>query len=135
MNKVLLLGRITAKPELSQTSSGVATTRFNVAINRKYTGADGKKETDFIPIRVWRKQAENVCNYLDKGSLICVEGRIQVGTYQDKEGNRKSSFVVVADHVEFLSKGKSNTEQPKTEKEESDPFADFGDEIEENYLD
>lgn len=77
MNKVMLIGRITAKPELRYTPSNVPTTRFSVAINRTFTNANGERETDFINVVVWRKQAENVCNYLNKGSLVAIEGRLQ----------------------------------------------------------
>lgn len=137
MNKVLLIGRLTIKPEMVFTSSNVPFTKFNVAIDRKYTGADGKKETDFIPVQVWRKQAENVCEYLDKGSLISVEGRIQTGTYQDRDGNKRSSFIVVADNVQFLSNRKKaeETKETQSKEEEVDLFAEFGDEIEEDFLD
>lgn len=135
MNTVLLIGRITTKPEMVFTSSNIPFTKFNVAVDRKYTGADGKKETDFIPVQVWRKQAENVCEYLDKGSLISVEGRIQTGKYVDQHGNNRISFVVVADNVQFLSNRKKAEEPKEEQKVEEDPFKDFGDAIEEDFLD
>ena len=70
-----MIGRLTSKPELSYTSSGVATTRFTVAVNRNHTNAEGKRETDFITVRAWRKQAENICKYLDKGSQVSIDDR------------------------------------------------------------
>ena len=79
MNKALLVGRITTKPELRTTSSGIPFTRFSVAINRPFTN-NGERTADFINILVWRKQAENVCNFLDKGSQVAIEGRIQTGS-------------------------------------------------------
>jgi single-strand DNA-binding protein len=130
MNRVNLIGRITNKPELRYTTNEIAFTRFNLAINQGY--GDNKK-TDFIPIIVWKKQAENVCNYLDKGSLIAVEGRIQTGVYEDKEGNKKTTFDVVAESVEFLESkkdGQAPVEAVVEEtKVESDPFKDFQNEL------
>ena len=96
MNKALLVGRITTKPELRTTSSGIPFTRFSVAINRPFTN-NGERTADFINILVWRKQAENVCNFLDKGSQVAIEGRIQTGSYTDKDGNNRTSFEVVAE--------------------------------------
>ena len=109
MNKAMLIGRITTKPELRTTSSGTPYTRFSIAINRQYANEDGERETDFINILVWRKQAENVCNFLDKGSQVAIEGRIQTGSYTDKDGNYRTSFEIVADNVQFLEKKKENT--------------------------
>ena len=103
MNRVELVGRITAKPELRYTSSNIAYTRFSVAINRTVANAQGERGTDFINVVVWRKQAENVANYLDKGSLVGVEGSIQTGSYTDKDGNKRTSFEVYANRVEFLN--------------------------------
>lgn len=144
MNRVCLVGRITVKPELKQTTSGIATTKFNIAVNRQYTGNDGQRNADFIPIRVWRKQAENICKYLDKGSQVSVEGRLQSGSYQDKNGNKVYFLEVVADNVQFLENKKSgqisgqvsDTQTPQSDTE--DPFADFAEEIsieDDNYLD
>ena len=75
MNRVLLIGRLTTKPELRYTASNLPFSRFSVAVNRTFSNRDGERETDFINIVVWRKQAENVCNYLDKGSLVSVDYR------------------------------------------------------------
>lgn len=124
MNRVFLIGRVTSKPELRYTRSNTACTNLSIAIDRIY-GED--KKTDFINIVVWRKQAENVCNYLDKGSLVSVEGRLQQSSYEDKDGNKRNRLDVVADNIQFLSKKKK--EEAKVEKEEEDPFADFGEQI------
>lgn len=102
MNRVDLVGRLTAKPELRYTSSNVAYTRFTVAVNRKFTNAQGEREADFISVVAWRRQAENICQYLDKGSLVSVEGSIQTGSYDDKDGNRRYTTEVLADSVQFL---------------------------------
>lgn len=102
MNRVSLVGRITAKPELRYTNSQVPFTRFTIAVNRTFSNNQGQREADFIGVIAWRKQAEIICNYLDKGSLISVDGRIQTGSYDDKEGNKRYTFDVVSDNVQFL---------------------------------
>lgn len=128
MNKAMLIGRITTKPELRTTSSGTPYTRFSIAINRQYANENGEKETDFINILVWRKQAENVCNFLDKGSQVAIEGRIQTGNYTDKDGNNRNSFEVVADNIQFLDKKNNFT----TENTPSDDFKSVS--IEDDFL-
>lgn len=125
MNRVFLIGRVTSKPELRYTRSNTACTNLSIAVDRTY-GED--KKTDFINVVVWRKQAENVCNYLDKGSLVSVEGRLQQSSYEDKDGNRRNRLDVVADNIQFLSR-KKKEEAKIVEKEEGDPFADFGEQI------
>lgn len=151
MNRAMLIGRLTAKPELRYTgSSNLPVTRFSLAVNRTFTGRDGQRETDFINIVVWRKQAENVCNFLDKGSLVAIEGRIQTGSYDDKDGNKRYTVEVVADSVQFLeSKGQRSGSSVPVEPSpydyqttnqvsvDEDPFAEFGDSvsIDDNFLD
>ncbi len=148
MNKVELVGRLTAKPELRYTSSNMAYARFSIAINRTYANAQGERGTDFINVVVWGKQAENVANYLDKGRLVAVEGSIQTGSYTDKDGNKRTSFDVRANNVEFLSTrsqgGESNEssndmyEAPSNDIDlENDPYSEFGDSvsIDDNFLD
>ncbi len=149
MNRVMLIGRLTAKPELRYTGSNVPYARFSLAVNRAFSNQNGERETDFINIIIWRKQAENVCNFLDKGSLVSVEGRIQTGSFNDKDGNKRYSVDVVADNVQFLE-SKSQSQRRATEEGgsfdypdapagvdvDSDPFADFGDSvsIDDNFL-
>jgi single-strand DNA-binding protein len=103
MNQVSLVGRLTKDPELRYTPSGVASTRFTIAINRTFASANGEKEADFINIQVWRKPAENAANYLKKGSLVGVTGRIQTGSYEGTDGKRIYTTDVVAENVQFLS--------------------------------
>lgn len=102
MNRVVLVGRLTTKPELRYTPSNVPYSRFSIAVDRTFANAQGQREADFINIVIWRKQAENVCNFLDKGSLVCLEGRLQSGSYDDKDGNKRYTLEVVADSVQFL---------------------------------
>lgn len=159
MNKVCLIGRLTTKPELRMTSNNLANTRFTLAVNRNFSNAQGEREADFITIVAWRKQAENICQYLDKGSLVSVEGRIQTGSFDDKDGNKRYTTEVIADQVNFLesknqraatSTNSSNQssgpspydyQAPSAPKNnvnvDNDPFADFGDSvsIDDNFLD
>ena len=139
MNRTCLVGRITAKPELSYTNSGVAVTKFTVAVNRNHTNAEGKREADFITVRAWRKQAENICKYLDKGSQVSVEGRLQSGSYPDKNGNKRYFTEVVVDNLQFLeSKNAQKTANNlQTTANDEDVFADFGEQInieDDNFL-
>lgn len=117
MNRVSLVGRLTAKPELRYTNTQTAFTRFSIAVTRQFN----REEVDFINITAWRKQAEIICQYLDKGSLVSVDGRIQTGSYTDKEGNKKYSFDVIADNVNFLeSKAKA---QERAQENNVDPYS------------
>ena len=154
MNRVMLIGRLTAKPELRYTGSNIPYARFSVAINRTFSNSQGQRETDFINVVIWRKQAENVCNFLDKGSLVSVEGRLQSNSYDDKDGNKRYSLDVVADNVQFLeSKSQAQSRQNSSNQSvtpydyqdvpmndvnvDNDPFADFGDSvsIDDSFLD
>ncbi|NMA84484.1 MAG: single-stranded DNA-binding protein, partial [Epulopiscium sp.] len=104
-------------PELRYTSGGIAVTRFTLAVNRNYTNQQGEREADFIPVVVWRAQAETSAKYLGKGRLVAVSGRIQTGSYESSEGQRKYTTDVVADDVRFLDWGKDKREeqeQPET---------------------
>lgn len=102
MNKVILIGRLTKDPELRYTQGGVAVANFTLAVDRPFTNQQGDREADFIPIVVWRRQAENVAKFLSKGRQTAVEGRLQVRTYDDRDGNRQWRTEVVADNVQFL---------------------------------
>lgn len=150
MNKVVLVGRLTAKPELRYTSSNTAFLRFTVAVNRNFTGADGKREADFINVVAWRKQAETISKYFDKGNLIALEGRLQTGSYDDREGNKRYTMDVALDNFEFVEgRNKSQSDMSTSSSEpspydfqdsvsvENDPFAEYGDSvsIDDSFLD
>lgn len=105
LNKVVLIGRLTRDPELRYTSSGVPVARFTLAVNRNFTNQQGEREADFIPIVVWRGQAETSARYLNKGRLVAVAGRIQTGSYETPDGQRRYTTEVVADEVRFLDWG------------------------------
>jgi len=152
MNKVVLIGRLTRDPELRYTGNNTAVASFTLAVNRPFSNQQGEREADFINVVVWRKQAENVKNYLTQGSQAAVEGRLQTRTYDDNNGQKRYITEVVADNVEFLgSKGSSNNSNnmnssapsagptpydfgdaptPKGTDVDSNPFADFGASIE-----
>jgi single-strand DNA-binding protein len=110
MNKVVLIGRLTKDPDLRYTSGGIAVTRFTLAVDRGFKGQDGEKQADFIPITVWRTQAENCAKYLQKGRLVAVTGRIQTGSYE-KDGQRHYTTEVVADEVRFLEWGNKQVQE------------------------
>jgi len=106
LNRVILIGRLTRDPELRYTASGSAVANFTLAVDRPFTNQQGEREADFIRIIAWRKLAETVANYLGKGRLVAVEGRLQVRSYEDKEGQRRQITEVVAETVRFLDKAK-----------------------------
>lgn len=101
INSVTLIGRLTKEPELRYTPSGIAVCRFTLAINRM-TKNEAQQQADFINIVAWRKQAENVANYLHKGSLAGVVGRIQTGSYDGQDGKKVYTTEVIAEQVQFL---------------------------------
>lgn len=109
MNRTFLVGRLTADPELRTTPNGIATTRITVAVNRM-PNANGERIADFINVIVWRRQAENVAKFCNKGSLVGIEGRIQSRSYDAQDGTRRYVTEVIADNVTFLgSKNSAGT--------------------------
>lgn len=159
MNRTILVGRLTADPELRTTPNGIATTRITVAVNRM-PNANGERIADFINVVVWRRQAENVAKFCTKGSLVGIEGRIQSRSYDAQDGTRRYVTEVIADNVTFLGSRNGSTggssyasveqgsndapmnvsdtdDVPFPTGEEStgttdisdDPFKDFGDEV------
>ncbi len=114
INNVVLVGRMTKDPELKYTQGGVAVTRFTLAVNRPFTNQQGQREADFVNCVTWRKQAENTANFLRKGSLTGIEGRIQTSNFEGKDGNRVFMTEVVADSVQFLEPRSSNAERSES---------------------
>ncbi|WP_047503141.1 single-stranded DNA-binding protein [Staphylococcus sp. ZWU0021] len=136
INRVVLVGRLTKDPEFRTTPSGVSIANFTLAVNRTFTNAQGEREADFIDVVVFRKQAENVNNYLFKGHLAGVDGRIQSRSYENNEGKRIFVTEVVADSVQFMepksqsksqSKGQSQQQSGQAKSQQSpdkdNPFA------------
>ncbi len=102
INKTILVGRITKDPEMRYTNSNIPYIRFTLAVNRTYTESNGERKADFISCVAWRNQAENMAKYINKGSLLGIEGRIQTGQYDDNNGVRRYTTDVVCDSVQFL---------------------------------
>lgn len=127
LNRVILIGRLTSNPELKYTGSNKPYTRICVAVNRFSEG------TDFINVTVWNKQAENVCEYLGKGSLVMIEGSLSVNSYEDSEGNRRTSTEVMAQNVQFLDRKNNNSES----EEEQVSLDDYNDvtTLDDDFLD
>lgn len=121
INRTVLVGRLTKDPEYRVTPAGVQVATFTLAINRAFKNAKGEQETDFLNCVVFRKPAENVNNYLKKGNLAGVEGRLQSRSYENNEGKRVYVTEVVCDSVQFLEPKGSN--QGQTKQQANDPFA------------
>ncbi len=153
LNRVVLVGRLTKDPELKYTQSGVAVCRFTLAVNRPFKNGQGDQEADFVNCVAWRKQAENTANFLRKGSLTGIDGRIQTSNFDGLDGKRVFMTEVVADSVQFLepknsrsdsqenspasrksyqtnnsypNQGQANTRQGKNYSASEDPFRNGG---------
>ena len=112
LNNVTLVGRLTADPELRYTQNGTAVASFTLAVGRDYKNAAGERETDFISIQCWRGTAENCAKHMHKGDFCAVDGRLQINSYQAKDGSNRKAAVVVAEMVYFISAIK----QPQQDK-------------------
>jgi single-strand DNA-binding protein len=130
LNKVFLIGNLTRTPELRYTPSGTAVSDLRLAVNRSYTtqGGDRREETCFLTVVVWGKQAETSAQYLDKGSPVLVEGRLQTRDWETKDGQKRSVVEVVAERLQFLGRGRAGT-APAAEAEPADEAAGSGDEV------
>jgi single-strand DNA-binding protein len=142
MNRVVLVGRLTKDPDLRYTPNGVPVATFTLAVNRPFSNQQGERESDFINCVVWRKPAENVANFLKKGSLAGVDGRLQTRNYEGQDGKRVYVTEVQAESVQFLEPKKdgqqqnnqsntntSNTNQNRSQdytRADNDPFAGNG---------
>ena len=112
INRTILVGRLVADPELRYSQTGIPVCRFRLAVNRPFANQNGEREVDFINCIAWRKQAENLANYMRKGSLIGVDGRIQTSSFEGQDGNRVYMTEVVAESIQFLEpKNMSNSTQ------------------------
>lgn len=128
LNRVILIGRLTKDPELRYTPSGVANCTYTLAVDRPFTNQGGEREADFLQIVTWRQLAETCANYLRKGRLTAIEGRVQVRNYENNEGKRVYVTEIVADNVRFLESSKNDSggrQQPSTSNN-NDPFSDDG---------
>src|SRR5690625_3654043 len=114
INRVVLVGRLTRDPDLRYTPNGIAVSNFTIAVNRPFTNQQGDRDADFINCVVWRKPAENLANYMKKGNMVGVDGRLQTRTYEDQDGKTVYVTEVVADSIQFLeSRNKQDNNQPQ----------------------
>lgn len=144
LNRVVLVGRLTKDPEFRTTPSGVDVATFTLAVNRNFKSKNGEQQADFINCVVFRKQAENVNNYLNKGSLAGIDGRLQSRSYENKEGQRVFVTEVVCDSVQFLepknvqasNNNQSNNQVQQREKalQDNNPFNNVADNIDDSTL-
>ena len=122
LNKVILIGRMATDPELKYTPSGHAVSTFRVAVNRTYANQAGEREADFIDIVAWRKSAELATQYLSKGRLVAVEGRLQIRSYDAQDSTRRKVAEVVTDRIQFLDRKNgsgSRTEESAAAEDEA----------------
>lgn len=135
LNIVAIMGRLVADPELRTTPAGVNVCQFRIACDRNFSRQGEQRQADFVDIVAWRAQADFVCKYFSKGSLIAINGRIQTRNYQDKNGNNRTAFAVVAENINFGgSKGTSSAKvddggeaAPRSEAwPKADPPANYG---------
>jgi len=117
LNHIILIGRLVRDVELRQTSGGAPVARFTLAVDRRQV-KDRDKETDYIDVVVWQKTAEACAKYIGKGSLVAVDGRLQIRSYDDNQGVRRKVAEVIADSVKFLSKPTKGEGQAPEDVEE-----------------
>lgn len=114
LNTAILMGRLTADPELKTTNSGLSVVSFCVAVDRRYQ-KDGEKQADFLNVVAWRQTAEFICKHFRKGQMIAVQGSIQTRNYEDKNGNKRTAVEIVAENVSFCgSKSEPAEQNPQT---------------------
>ena len=121
INRVVFVGRLTKDPVLKYTPSGAAVATFTLAVNRTFANQQGEREADFINCVVWRKTAENTVNFVSKGSLIGVEGRLQTRHYDDNNGKRVYVTEVIAESVTFLEPKKEKNQQQTSNNYQTEP--------------
>jgi single-strand DNA-binding protein len=125
LNKIILIGRLTRDPELRYTPSGTPVAKFTLAVDRR-ANKQGEKEADFIDIVTWQKTAETCANYLGKGRLVAVEGRLQIRSYEDGQGLRRKAAEVVAETVRFLDRAKEGQPQSQPQSQSQSQYAAGG---------
>ena len=137
LNTVTLMGRLTAEPELRHTANATPVASFTLAVERDFKGNDGQKQTDFINCVAWRSTAEFVSKYFSKGSMAVVSGRLQIRSYQDREGNNRTVAEVLAENVYFGESRRSNDSRDSHDShdshdtsaaEQENGFVELGDE-------
>lgn len=127
LNNIVIMGRLTRDPELRRTSSGVAVASFTLACDRDYAPQGADKETDFIDVCAWRYTAEFVSKYFTKGRMAVVSGRLQIRNWEDKEGNKRRSAEILADHVYFGEAKRDKTAQGESQYDPQGGFSEIED--------
>jgi single-strand DNA-binding protein len=116
LNVIALMGRMVGDPELRKTPNDVSTTTFTIACDRNFVKAGGERQTDFFDIVAWRSTAEFACKYFHKGQLVAVNGSLQARSYEDKQGNKRKVYEVVADNLHFAEAKRDGAGAPPTER-------------------
>lgn len=101
LNSCIMMGRLTADPELRHTPNNAAVTSFTIAVDRSYSKAGTERQTDFFDVAAWNKTAEFISRYFRKGQLIAIQGRVETNSYEDKNGNKRKTYKIVAENVHF----------------------------------
>lgn len=128
LNKVILFGRLTSDPIFRQTQSGIAVCRFTVACDRQYADKQtGKREADFIEVQAWRQAAEFVSRYFKKGDAITVDGSLRNNNYEDKNGVKHYSYIVMADNIGFGGSKSENTNNQQSGNQQTPEGLNIGD--------
>ena len=129
-NLVVLTGRMTADPELKTTPNGVSVCSFSIAVERRYKQGE-ERQADFINIVAWRSSAEFICKYFKKGSMIGIEGALQTRKYQDRDGNNRTAFEVVANNVQFVEskRPEGNNEGNSIPTSDNDALSQFAEHL------
>lgn len=137
MNVCVLIGRMVADPELKYTPSGVAVCSFRIAVDRRFKSESGERETDFLDVVAWRQSAEFAANYLSKGRLVAVEGRLQQRSWVQQDGQKRSRVEVVANSLQALDRPSRDTDQvgptPAMEAAAEEPQSEPGPEADMDY--
>lgn len=140
MNSVNLIGRLSNSPEIRHTTNNQVVCRFTLAVTRRFKNPAGDYEADFINCVAFGKTAELIGNYVEKGQQLAVDGRIQTGSYTAQDGSKRYTTDVVVENITFINSKKSASERKESEQvttnKQSDPFADFGENItiDDNFL-
>ncbi|MBQ2391174.1 MAG: single-stranded DNA-binding protein [Clostridia bacterium] len=127
INVVVLMGRLTADPELRTTPNGISVTSFSIAVDRAYQKAGTERQTDFINCVAWRQTAEFITKYFQKGSMIAVNGTLQQRSYTDKDGNKRTAYDVVIDNASFCGSKSEGSTRPRSDEPASFSNAGMGD--------
>lgn len=130
MNKVLLIGNLTKSVEVRYTTSDLAIASFSIAVKREIKKEDGTYDADFINCVAYGKQAETISKYLDKGSSVAIEGRIQTGSYENKEGKKVYTTDVVVEKITFVNTKKKEETKEEPTKSNEDPYEQMGKQVE-----